>query len=188
MRKNLFLFLLSYFLYNDAIETVIVVAGIFAAQELGMGPGEVVGCFLMIQFVAFFGALGFGQLADRWSNKRALQASLVVWTAVLIWAAAMRTRAEFWAAGAVLALVLGGSQAVSRSLFGRMIPRGEEAQHYGFWGLSGKISAALGPLLFGVVYEITGEIRAGLLALTALLIAGQILLTRVAERSPDETC
>lgn len=187
-RKNLFLFLISYLLYNDAIETIIVVAGIFAAQELGMRSGEIVGCFLMIQFVAFFGALGFGRLADRWSNKKALQASLGVWALILVWAMVMTRRSEFWAAGVIIALVLGGSQSVSRSLFGKMVPRGEEAQYYGFWGLSGKIAAAAGPLIFGLVHHFSGNIRLALMALLVLLATGQVLLSFVEEYDKNAPC
>lgn len=180
-RKNLFLFLISYLLYNDAIETTIVVAGIFASQEIGMSAGETAGCFLMIQFVAFFGSLWFGWLADRWSNKKALQASLGIWALILIWAIFMRSRLEFWIASSLIALVLGGSQAVSRSLFGKMVPRGEEAQHYGFWSLSGKISASVGPLMFGLIHEFSGQMRYAMLFLLVLLIIGQCLLAYVRE-------
>lgn len=180
-RKNLFMFLAAYLLYNDVIETVIVMASIFSAVELGMPQAEIVACFLMIQFVAFFGAVAFGRLADRWSNKRALQLTLIIWSGVILWTLLMKTRIEFWVAGFVIALVLGGCQSVSRSMFGKMIPTGEEAQFYGFMGLSGKISAAAGPLIFGLVHELTGQIRLAILSLLVLLILGQGLLVFVNE-------
>jgi len=182
-RKNLFLFLIAYLLFNDVIETVIVMASIFAAMELKMGPDEIVACFLMIQFVAFFGSLGFGKLADRWSNKKALQTSLVLWALMIGWTMGMRTKTEFWIASIFVALVLGGSQSVSRSLFGKLIPAGEVAQFYGFLGLSGKISAAAGPLVFGLVHELTGRIRWAIFSMLILLILGQSLLALVKE--PD---
>lgn len=182
-RKNLFLFLIAYLLFNDVIETVIVIASIFASMELGMAQDEIVGCFLMIQFIAFFGALGFGKLADRWSNKKALQFSLVLWALVIAWTMGMRSRTEFWIASVWVALVLGGSQSVSRSLFGKLIPPGETAQFYGFLGLSGKISAAAGPFVFGLVHELTGHIRWAIFSMLILLILGQFLLAFVKE--PD---
>ena len=183
-RKNLLLFLIAYLLYNDAIETVIVIAALFASRELEMGQGEIVTCFLMIQFVAVLGSLLFGHFADRWSNKRSLQIALLVWSAILIWTMFMKSRGEFWLAGAVIAIVLGGSQSVSRSLFGKMIPAGEAAQHYGFFGLSGKISSAAGPFLFGLVNEISGSIRWAIFSLFAVLILGQCLLCIVREPGP----
>lgn len=179
--KNIFVFLAAYFLYNDVIETVIVVAGIFAAAELGMPESERIACFLMIQFVAFFGAVAFGRLADRWTQRKALLASLALWAGILLWTTTMTTRAEFWIAGFLISIVLGGSQAVSRSLFGRLVPAGQEAQFFGFWGLSGKISAATGPLIFGIVHEWTGQIRRAILSLLVLLIAGMALLAFVKE-------
>lgn len=184
-RKNVFLFLIAYLVYNDVIETIIVMAAIFAAAEIGMAQGEIVACFLMIQFVAFFGALAFGRLADRWSNKKALQASLVLWTLILLWTMVMKSKSEFWAAGVAVALVLGGSQAVSRSLFGSMVPDRDKAQFYGFWGLSGKISSALGPLVFGLVNEFTGRIRWAIFSMLVLLILGQGLLAFVKEPDAD---
>ena len=96
----------------------------------------------------------------------------------------MRTAAEFWIAGALIALVLGGSQSVSRSLFGKMVPAWEQAKFYGVFGLSGKISAAAGPLLFGLVNELTGNIRWAIASLLILLIAGLAALASVNEPEP----
>lgn len=181
MNKNLFIFLAAYLLYNDAIETVIVTAAIFAGLELNMGQDEIIGCFLMIQFVAVIGAAGFGVLSDRWNHKRALQIALVVWAGILCWTFSITDHRSFWFVSAAAALVLGGSQSVSRSLFGRMVPDAEKTQFYGFLSLSGKISAAAGPALFGAVYEFTGNIRLAILTLIVPLLVGLFLLNFVRE-------
>jgi len=185
LRKNLFRFLISYMLYNDVIETVIVVAAIFASSELRMSQSDIVSCFLLIQFVAFAGALGFGRAADRWSNIRTIQAAIAAWAVVLVWTVFMTRPEEFWAAGCVIGLILGGTQAISRSFFGRMIPEDEKAQFYGFYGLSGKISAAAGPLLFGLVHEWTSSFRWAIVSLTILLMFGFLILTGVEEPDAD---
>ncbi len=126
-------YLVAYLLYNDGIQTVIAVSAIFAAEELGFGSTNLILVILMIQFVAFFGALGFGRLAGRLGTKNTILLSLVIWSACVIYAAVgMRSTAtmlgmeqrqlEFWFLGFIIALVLGGSQALSRSLFSQMIP------------------------------------------------------------------
>ncbi|MEK7287974.1 MAG: MFS transporter [Elusimicrobiota bacterium] len=184
--RNLFRCLIAYLLYNDGIETVVIMAGLFASQALGMTQGQIIACFLMIQFVAFFGAIIFGKLGDAWGNKKALQLSLTLWAAVLFWALFMKTQTEFWIAGAFIAIVLGGSQSLSRSLFGKLVPKGSEAQFYGFQNLSSKISATLGPLAYGVSREITGSPRIAILSMLIFFIAGQALLAGVQESAPRQ--
>ncbi|MEK6542855.1 MAG: MFS transporter, partial [Elusimicrobiota bacterium] len=179
--KNLFKYLIAYLLYNDGIETAIVMSGVFAAQVLDMGQAEIVACFLMIQFVAFFGALIFGRLGDAFSNKRVLAWSLSLWALILLWAVFMRTKAEFWVAGVMIALVLGGSQALSRSLFGKLIPKGSEAQFYGFLSLSSKVSATMGPLAYGISRQVTGSPRIAILSLLLFFVLGQVILRGVDE-------
>ncbi|MBI4370446.1 MAG: MFS transporter [Elusimicrobia bacterium] len=179
--KELFRYLIAYLLYNDGIETVIVMASLFASQVLFMGQDEIIACFLMIQFVAFFGAMGFGRLGDRWGNKKALQASLVLWAVVLFWALLMKSKSEFWAAGVLIAVVLGGSQSLSRSFFAKLIPQGQEAQFYGFLALSSKISASLGPLTYGLCRQLTGSPRLAILSMLIFFVAGQWLLMGVRE-------
>ncbi|MFC1522272.1 MFS transporter [Elusimicrobiota bacterium] len=181
LRKNQFRYLISYILYNDGIETVIVMSSLFAAQVLFFKPDEIIMCFLMIQFVAFFGALIFGKIGDRAGNKKTLIITLCIWIAILFWALFMTQKAEFWAAGAVIAMVLGGSQALSRSLFGKIIPKGQEAQFYGFLTLSGKISATLGPLAYAVSRQLTGSPRIAIFSMLLFFILGLLLLSGVKE-------
>ncbi|HRY28832.1 MAG TPA: MFS transporter [Elusimicrobiota bacterium] len=180
--KNLLTFLAAYLLYNDGIETIILMASVFGAQALGMAQNELILCFLMIQAVAFAGALFFGWLADRLSHKKSILCTLAVYGGVLLWAAAMRARWEFWILGAVVGVVLGGSQAASRSWMALLTPPEKSAEFFAFYGVVGKLTAVLGPLVFGVVSQVWG-LRPGVLSLLVFFLAGGALLTRVREKS-----
>lgn len=183
-------FLVAYLLYNDGIQTVIAVSAIFAVQELGMSSTNLILVILMIQFVAFLGALGFGRLASRLGAKRTIVLSLVIWSAVVIyaWAGLQSTaqvlgmeqrQLEFWLLGFVIALVLGGSQALSRSLFAQMIPKDQEAEFYSFYEISERGTSWLGTFLFGVVNQLFGSLRLGILSVIFFFLAGLILLPLV---------
>ena len=180
-------FLAAYLLYNDGVQTVISVSAIFAANELGMESTQLILVILMIQFVAFLGALGFGKIAGIIGTKQAILASLVIWSGVTIYAfAGMKSMAivmgiqqrqlEFWALGFVLALVLGGSQALSRSLFAQMIPADQEAEFYSFYEISERGTSWLGTFTFGVVNQVFNSLRLGILSVILFFIAGLILL------------
>lgn len=174
-------YLIAFLLYNDGIQTVIVVAAIFASIELGMDDQQLILVILMIQAVAFLGAFFlFPFLARRLGAKGAIVASLVVWSLVVIYAfAALDTQLQFWILGAVIALVLGGSQALSRSLFAQMIPKGREAEFFSFYEVSDRATSFLGPLLFGLANQIFGSLRYGILSLIILFVLGLALLLTV---------
>lgn len=176
-------FLLAYMTYNDGIQTVIAVSTVFLAQELFVAQGRTVdeafliGLVLMIQFVAFFGALLFERIAAAITTKRAIALSLVVWTLIVIYAYGfLQTTSQAWLMGAALAVVLGGSQALSRSLYSRMIPAGREAAFYGLYEISERGTSWIGPLLFGAVAAITGSYRQAILSLIVLFAAGLLIL------------
>ncbi len=171
-------YLSGYLIYNDGIQTVIVVAAIFASLELGMDDQQLILVILMIQAVAFLGAFFlFPFLAARLGAKGALVLSLVIWSAVVIYAfAALRTQTEFWILGAIIALVLGGSQALSRSLFAQMIPKGREAEFFSFYEVSDRATSFMGPLLFGLANQIFGSLRYGILSLIVLFVVGLAIL------------
>lgn len=174
------LFLAAYLLYNDGIQTVIALSSQFGQEELGMSLAILPAFFLMVQFVAFFGALGFGCIAARLGGKRAIAVSLVIWTACLVYAYAfLRTTTEFFALGAVIAIVLGGSQALSRSTFSLMIPRDQEAEYFSLYEVSEKGTSTLGPLVFGLALQFTGSYRLGILSPVLFFILGLALLLRV---------
>lgn len=178
-------FLLAYLIYNDGIQTMIAVAAIFATAPLAqgglaIGQGTLIQIILMIQFVAFFGALLWGRLAERIGARNALLVSLAVWSAVVVYAylglrGEGRVR-EFWVLGACIAVVMGGSQAISRSLFSRMIPPGKEAEFFSVYEISERGTSWMGPLLFGLVNQALGSLRPALLALIFFFITGSVLL------------
>lgn len=173
-------YLIAYLVYNDGIQTVIAVSTIFAAGELGVGPTNLLVLVLMIQFVAFGGALAFGYLAQRTGAKRAILLSLVIWSGLVIYAYAfLYTEAQLFVLGFVLALVLGGSQALSRSLFSQMIPMNHEAEYFGFYEISERGTAWIGPALFGLAVQITGTQRVAIISLIFFFVVGLILLSRV---------
>jgi UMF1 family MFS transporter len=178
-------FLLAYFLYNDGIQTVIAVSATFAAAPLlrgglEIGQSTLTIVILMIQFMAFFGALLWGRLAGRVGAKRSIIISLVIWAGVVIYAyGGLRgdTRVvEFFILGACIAVVMGGSQAISRSLFAQMIPSSREAEYYSFYEVSERGTSWIGPLLFGLMNQFFGSLRPAILSLIFFFVMGLIVL------------
>jgi UMF1 family MFS transporter len=174
-------YLLAYMLFNDGIQTVIALASLFLSQELFVARGLpenqsfLVGLVLMIQFVAFFGALLFERIAAFIGAKRAILLSLVIWTATIVYAYGwLQTTAQAWAMGAVIATVLGGSQALSRSLYSQMIPAGREASFFGLYEISERGTSWIGPILFGMVAAATNSYRQAILSLIVLFLAGMV--------------
>lgn len=176
-------YLIAYTAFNDAIQTVIAVASVFLAQELFVSRGVatndsfLIGLVLMVQFVAFFGALLFERVAVLVNTKNAILLSLVVWTGIVIYAYGfLQTVAQAWGMGAVLATVLGGSQALSRSLFSQMIPAGHEATFFGLYEITERGTSWVGPFLFGLVVGATGSYRQAILSLIILFLVGIVVL------------
>ncbi len=178
-------FLLAYFLYNDGIQTIIAVSATFAAAPIARGGIELdtqtlTAVILMIQFLAFFGALLWGKLAGWIGAKQSIVVSLVIWAGVVIYAygglKGESRVAEFFILGAFIAMVMGGSQAISRSLFAQMIPAGKEAEFYSFYEVSERGTSWTGPMIFGLVNQWFGSLRYGILALIFYFIAGLIVL------------
>ncbi len=174
------LFLLTYLVYNDGIQTVIVLAAQFGRDELKLPMSTITLVILMVQFVAFFGALGFNFVASRIGARRAVMGSLVIWTLTLIYIYALvQTAAQFYAMGVAVGLVLGGSQALSRSLYSFMIPKGREAEYFSLYEVSDKGTSWLGPLVFGLALQGTGSYRDAILSLIFFFVVGFLLLARV---------
>jgi len=176
---NLLIFLVAFLFYNDGIQTIIVVAAIFAREELALSQGTILSCFLMIQFVAMPGTLLFGRLAEIYGAKRSLYLALALFIIVTIYAYFMNTAWEFWLLGFVIAIILGGSQAVSRSFFSSLMPKGKHAEFFGFYAISAKFASVFGPLTFAIIIDLTGSARLSILALTFFFMTGIVLLTRV---------
>ena len=170
-------FLLAYLIYNDGVQTVIAVSAIFGAEELGLDVGTLSMVILLVQFVAFFGALFFGWLAGKIGSKRALVLSLVIWSVVVIYAFGFLYDARgFWILGAAVGLVLGGSQALSRSLYSQMIPQGREAEFFSLYEISERGTSWLGPLVFGLVNQLFGSLRLAILSVILFFVVGLVLL------------
>lgn len=173
-------FLVAYLLYNDAVQAVIALAGQFGADELKIPMSLLAMAILMVQFVAFGGALLFGYVAKAIGAKSAIIVSLVIWSAALIAAYfAVKNTVQFFVMCAVVAIVLGGTQALSRSLFSQMIPKGKEAEYFGVYEISDKGSSWMAPLFFGLALQFTGSYRLAILSLIVFFIAGLGVLLRV---------
>jgi UMF1 family MFS transporter len=177
-------FLLAFLVYNDGIQTVIALASQYGTEELRLTQSTLIITILIVQFLAFFGALVLGSLANRIGAWKTVLLSLVLWTAVIMGAFWLPAEAPlpFIALGAAIGLVLGGSQALSRSLFSQLIPAGKEGEYYGFYEISDKGTSWLGPLAFGLVFQLTNSYRVGLVSLLIFFIVGFVLLLAVPMR------
>jgi len=172
-------YLLGYLIYNDGIQTVVFAASAFLEQELfpGGNPQFLLEIFVMVQFVAVVGALLFERLAYLIRTKNAIIVSLLIWSVIVIYANRfLHTVAEAWILAGAIAIVLGGSQALSRSLFARMIPAGKEAAFFGLYEVSERGTSWMGPLLFSIVIARTGSYRQALLSLIFFFVVGLIVL------------
>ena len=179
--RHLLLFLLAFMLYNDGIQTVINLASAYGTVELKLSAGVLMGTFLVIQFVATFGALLFGWIAGRLGTKHTIMITLVLWSGTVTYAYFMRTGTQFFILGVIVGIVLGGSQALSRSFFGSMIPEDATAEFYGFYTVFTKFSSIWGPLAFAVVKQMTGSSRLAIISLIFFFVAGLVLLNFVDE-------
>lgn len=177
-------FLGAYLVYNDGIQTVINVSSTYATHELGLGKSTLIITVLLIQFLAFGGAMALGFLAGRFGAWKTVLLSLVLWTAIIIAAFKLPEKAPvpFMILGGCIGLVLGGSQALSRSLFSQLIPRGKEAEYFGFYEISDKGTSWLGPLAFALVFQLTNSYRVGLVSLLLFFVIGFLLLLAVPMR------
>ncbi|MFE5405186.1 MFS transporter [Streptomyces sp. NPDC056580] len=181
-------FLLAYLVYNDGIQTVISQASVYGSEELGLGQSTLITAVLLVQVLAVAGALAMGRLARRHGAKRTVLGSLVAWTVTLGAGYFLPAGAPVWffvlAAG--IGLVLGGSQALSRSLFSHLVPAGKEAEYFAAYEMSDRGMSWLGPLLFGVTYQVTGSYRSAIISLVAFFVVGFVLLARVPVRHAIE--
>ena len=174
------IFLVAYLLYNDGIQTVIALSTQFGQEELGLSISTLTTVILMVQFVAFFGAMLFNYIAKAIGAKRAIMLSLVIWTGTLMYVFKfLQTAFHFYVLGVVIAIVLGGSQALSRSVYSLMIPKGQEAEYFSLYEVSDKGTSWLGPLVFGLAFQMTSSYRLAILSLIVFFFAGLVLLSVV---------
>ncbi|ANW21167.1 MFS transporter [Streptomyces clavuligerus] len=174
-------FLLAYLFYNDGVQTVISQASVYGSEELGLDQTTLITAVLLVQVLAVAGALLMARLARSHGTKRTLLGSLAVWTAILLAGFALPAGSApwFYALAAMIGLVLGGSQALSRSLFSHLVPRGKEAEYFAAYELSDRGLSWLGPLFFGLAYQLTGSYRDAIGSLVIFFGIGFALLARV---------
>ena len=173
-------FLTSYFFYIDGILTIIVMAGVIATETFGFEQTDTIILFLVVQFSAMAGALALAKPTDRLGPKKVLMGVLTVWVIAGVIAYFVQTTPVFYALAIVAGLGLGSVQSASRAYMSLLIPPGREAEMFGFYAFCGKTSSVLGPLLFGwATFLAAGNQRPGFLVLTALMLAGLLLLRRV---------
>ena len=174
------LFLIAFLLYNDGIQTVIALASQFGSDQLGMSMASLTKAILMVQFVAFFGAMGFNLLAKWIGAKASVAVSLVIWTLTLIYIwLSVKNESEFFVLAFIIGIVMGGSQALSRSLFSQLIPKGREAEYFSLYEISDKGTSWISPLVFGLAMELTGNYRLAILSLIVFFVGGLAILMRV---------
>ncbi len=176
--RHLLLFLLAFWIYNDGIGTVIKMATAYG-DELGIGVGAMTGALLVTQFVGVPFTLLFGRMAQRLGAKGAVLIALGVYVLIAGGGFFLRTAGHFYALAFLVGTVQGGSQALSRSLFGRLIPRHRAGEFFGFFSTSAKFAGIAGPLLFGAVSQTAGGSRLGIVSLIVFFGAGALLLARV---------
>jgi UMF1 family MFS transporter len=174
-------FLIAYLFFNDGIQTVIASASVFGAEELGHSQTVLIATILMVQFVAFGGALVFGRLAGRFGAKRTILIGLVIWMVIVTVGLVIPAGNVpfFLALGAAIGVVLGGTQALARSYFSLLIPRGKEAEYFSFYHAMDRGTSWFGTATFGIVLAVTDSYRPAIFALIAFFVIGGLLLTRV---------
>ena len=177
-------FLLAFLFYNDGIQTVINVASTYGSKQLGFGDSVLIATILLIQFVAFGGALLFGRLAASYGAYRCLLWGTYAWMAIVVLAMFLPRRnvVAFLLIGVAIGLVLGGTQALSRSFFSLLIPRGREGEYFALYNACERGTSWFGTFLFGVVFQITGSYRPAIVALIVFFVLGAVFLLRLDAR------
>ena len=178
---DLFKFLVAFWLYNDGIGTIIKMATIYG-DEIGIDANSLIIVLLIVQFVGIPFSFAFGWLAKKIGTKRSIYLSLGVYTLISIGGYFLSNATHFMILGFAVAMVQGGSQALSRSLYGRMVPKAQSAEFFSFFSVSGKFAGIFGPLIFGLVSQLFGNSRLGIISLIIFFISGALMLTRVDEQ------
>jgi UMF1 family MFS transporter len=178
-------FLGAYLLFNDGVQTIIGVSAQYGAEQLELSQTTLVSAILLVQVVAFFGALALGRIAARIGAKRVVLGALVAWAGVLVAAYFLEAGAavQFYGLAVVIGFVMGGTQALSRSLFSQLIPPGKEAEYFGFYEISDRGTSWLGPFLFALTYQLTGSYRYAIFSLVFFFVVGGFLLAKLNMRT-----
>jgi UMF1 family MFS transporter len=177
-------FLVAFLFYNDGIQTVVGVASTYGSKQLGFGDSVLIATILLIQFVAFGGALLFGRLAATHGAYRCLLWGTYGWMAIVVLAMFLPRQnvVTFLLAGFAIAVVLGGTQALSRSFFSLLIPRGREGEYFALYNACERGTSWFGTFLFGLVFQVTGSYRPAIVALIVFFVLGAVFLLRLDAR------
>ncbi|KHE67055.1 MFS transporter [Halobacillus sp. BBL2006] len=176
--KQLLLFLLAFWLFNDGISTIIKMATIYG-RDIGIDSTALITALLITQFVGIPFAFLFGWLADKITAKRALMLALTIYLLIVGLGYFMTSAIHFYILAICVGFVQGGAQSLSRSIFGKMVPRDRHGEFFGFYGISSKFAAIFGPFAFALVGQLTGSSRLGILSLIVFFLGGMILLRMV---------
>jgi MFS transporter, UMF1 family len=177
-------FLLAFLFYNDGIQTVIGVASTYGSKQLGFGQSVLIATILLIQFVAYGGALLFGRLAARYGSYRSILWGTYAWMVIVVLAMFLPEKnvALFLTLGVAIAIVLGGTQALSRSFFSLLIPRGREGEYFALYNACERGTSWFGTFLFGLVFQLSGSYRPAIVALIVFFVLGAFFLLRLDPR------
>lgn len=169
-------YLISHFIYNDGITTVIVFASIYGKERFGMSMQDMILYFILAQFTSIAGAALFGWLSDKYNVKLSLSISLQIWIVVVIWAFFCRSALEYYFVGLLAGMAIGSSQANSRTMLSILTPKDKQAEFFGFYTLTGRLSSIIGPILYGWIAHKTGDIRWAILSLIVFFVSGWLVL------------
>ncbi|WP_416768799.1 MFS transporter [Sulfurimonas sp. ST-25] len=183
--KGLFLFLVAYWFYIDGVDTIIRMA-VDYGMAIGFEAGELIKALLLVQFVGFPATILVAKLAQMWDTKKAIYLTLGFYVLIAVLAAFMHDVSSFYLLAAMIALVQGGIQAMSRSYYSKMIPAEYAAEFFGFYNFLGKFATVLGPLLIGAVALATESSRAGIASVAVFFVIGALLLYMVDEKAVAE--
>lgn len=176
---DLLSYLFSYFLYNVGIYTVIAFAAIYGGNQFKMSQQSLIIFFIIAQVTSVIGAVAFGWLSDKYNVRLSLSVSILVWIGVVAWAFFCTSAKEYYALGLVAGLAIGSSQANSRTMLSILTPLDRQAEFFGFYTLVGRISAIVGPFVYGNLTRVTGNQRYAIVSLGAFFILGWFILQKV---------
>lgn len=179
--RELLKFLMSYFIYNDGIITVIVFGAVYGSKQFGMSSQELIKYFILAQITSIAGAYLFGLIADRLKLKKTISICLILWIAVVVWAYFCKTSNEYYLVGLLAGLAIGSSQANSRAMLSKLTPAHKQAEFFGFYTVTGRIASIFGPLVYGEIARVTGSQRWSILSLVVFFVLGFIFLQFVDE-------
>ena len=180
--RRLRLFMLAFFFYIDGVHTIIKMSTSYGT-DLGIDSTQLVLALLVTQFVAFPSAIAYGRLSERFGTKRMLLVAVVAYLCIVLFAAFfLKSAVEFWVLAICVGLFQGGIQALSRSEFGKLIPKDNANEYYGFFDIFGKYAAVMGTFLVSVFTQLTGNSSVGVLSIAVLFVIGFVLLARMPEK------